>query len=141
MVAGPFIAQRAVNHDEVRRLPCRDNLTRRGEANQQLAPAGKQLLGDKNGEGRANGPAYDPDPVAAEVECVEFRVITGPTQRIALPPRSVATGAPSRRQGPECRPGAPPECRAPFVAVPRATELREQTLTAWTCSYCRGWVE
>ena len=80
MVARPFIAQGAVDHDEVRWLPRRDNLTRRGEANQELAPAGKQFLSYEDGKGRANDPAYNPDPVAAEVERVEFRVIAGPTR-------------------------------------------------------------
>jgi hypothetical protein len=80
MVAGPFIAQGAVDHDKVRRLPCRDNLTRRGEADQQVAPAGKQLLGYKDGEGCTNDPANNPDLLPAEVECVEFGVITGPTR-------------------------------------------------------------
>jgi hypothetical protein len=65
MVAGPFIAQGAVDHDEVRRLPRRDNLTCRGEANQKLASAGKKLLSYQHGEGRTNDPADNPDPVAA----------------------------------------------------------------------------
>src|ERR1700681_432749 len=49
MVAGPFIAQRTVDHDKVGWLPRRDNLTSRGEANKEVAPAGKQLLSYKNG--------------------------------------------------------------------------------------------
>src|ERR1700738_1990156 len=80
MVAGPFIAQRAVDHHEVGRLPRRDNLTRRGQTNQQLASAGEQLFSYKDGEGCTNNPANNSGPVAAKVERVEFRVIAGPTR-------------------------------------------------------------
>ena len=91
MVAGPLIAQRAVDHDEVGRLPRRENLTRRGEANHELAPAGKQLLSNKDGEGRTNDPANNSDTVAAEVERIEFGVIARPTcERLCRP------GAPQR---------------------------------------------
>jgi hypothetical protein len=61
-------------------LPCRDNLTRRGEANEQLAATGKQLFGYEDGEGCTNDPANNPDLLTAEVECVEFGVITGPAR-------------------------------------------------------------
>ena len=86
MVAGPLISQRAIDHDEVRRLPCRHNLTRRGEANHELAPAGKQFLSYKDCEGCTNDAANDPDPMAAEIERVEFGVITWPTcERLCRP--------------------------------------------------------
>ena len=86
MVASPFIPQGAVDHDEVRRLPRRNNLARRGEANHELASTGKQLLSNKDGEGRTNDPANNPDSVAAEVERVEFGVITRPTcERLCRP--------------------------------------------------------
>jgi hypothetical protein len=81
MVAGPFIAQGPVDHDEVRRRPRRENLTSRGEANHELAPAGEQLLSNKDGEGRTNDPANN-----GEVERVEFSVITRPTrERLCRP--------------------------------------------------------
>jgi len=59
----------------------------------------------------------------------------------ALPSQSAATGAPSRHQGPECRPGAPPRYQAPFVAVPHVAERPERRRTVWSCAYCRVWVE
>jgi hypothetical protein len=86
MVTGPFIPQGAVYHDEVRGLSRRNNLTCRGEANEQLAPAGEQLLGYKNGEGCTNDPANNPYLLPAEVECVEFGVIAGPArERLCRP--------------------------------------------------------
>jgi hypothetical protein len=46
---------------------------------QELASAGKQFLSYKDGERCANRPAHNPNPMAIEVECVKFRVVTGPT--------------------------------------------------------------
>lgn len=98
MVTGPLIAQGAVDHDEVGGLSRRNNLTCRGEANEQLAPAGEQLLGYEDGEGCTNDPTNNPDLLRAEVECVEFGVITGPARKwlcrpsLSQPTHQVAVG-------------------------------------------------
>jgi hypothetical protein len=140
MVAGPFIAQRAVDHHKARRLSRRENLTRRGEANHELAPAGKQLLSNKDGEGRTDDPANNSDTAAAEVEGVEFGVITRPTsERLCRP--SAPQLAPSRHRVENADWGHLRSSKPLLSAVPHAAELPGRTLTAWRCAYCRGWGE
>ena len=53
-------------------------MTRRGDAHHELASAGKQLLGNKDCERRANHAANNADDLAGELERVEFGMIARP---------------------------------------------------------------
>ena len=50
MIACPFIAEGAVNDDEVGRRPSGQDLTGRGQAHQQAAATGEQLFRHKDRE-------------------------------------------------------------------------------------------
>ena len=51
MIAGSFVPKRPVDDDEIWRLAHRNNLARRGYADEQLAAGGKEFLGHQHGEG------------------------------------------------------------------------------------------
>jgi hypothetical protein len=78
MVAGPFVSQRAIDDDEVRRRRHGINLTSRGEVEEKAASACKQLLGNKDGEWRANGVADDADGVFRQLKGVKIGMVAGP---------------------------------------------------------------
>src|SRR5262245_57169739 len=80
MVAGPLVAQRAVDEDEVGRWADRGDLAGRRDANEQSAAGREKLLRDQHGEWRADGAADDTDLAeAGEIEGKELGVIAGPS--------------------------------------------------------------
>ena len=76
MIARPFIAERAVDHDEVRRRLHRKNLTCGRHADEKLAPRGKELFRDQDGECRADGATDDAVLEPLVIKSVEIGVIT-----------------------------------------------------------------
>ena len=50
MIARTFIAQRTVNHDEIRRSLQRSDLAGSGDADQKTATGREKLLGDEDGK-------------------------------------------------------------------------------------------
>ena len=78
MIARAFVAQRAVDHDEIGRRSGRNDLPGRGEADQDAAAAGEQLFRDKHRKGRADRAADDARRSPAEWKFVQLAVIAGP---------------------------------------------------------------
>ena len=79
MVADTLVAQRPIDQHEVgRRGAHRRQLAGRGHAQQQLAAAGEELLGDQHREGRADGAADDAELDATVLEPMELGVVAGP---------------------------------------------------------------
>ena len=61
VVARALIAESPVDQDEVRGVAKRRNLPCGGDADQELASAGKHLLGEQHGKRRADGAADHPE--------------------------------------------------------------------------------
>jgi hypothetical protein len=78
MVAGSLIAQCAVDHDEIRRLAGRRDLTRRCDADQQAAATGEQFFGDQNRKRRPDGASDNAGLLFAERKPIELGMIAGP---------------------------------------------------------------
>src|SRR4051812_26650965 len=78
VVAGSFIAQGAVDDDEIRRWSSWRDLAGGGQADQQLAAAAEQFLGDEDGERCTDGAADDADGLARKREDVEPCVVARP---------------------------------------------------------------
>jgi len=89
--ARALVAQRPVDQDEIGRRALRRDLTRRGDADQQIAAGGEHLLGHQHGEGGADGAADHADLVATEVEQPHLGVVADPS----LMPPCAALGAES----------------------------------------------
>jgi hypothetical protein len=78
MVAGPLIAQGAVDDDKVGRRSGWSDLPGRGQAHQQLAAAREQLFRDEDSERRAYRAADDTDGLVPERKRIEPRVVARP---------------------------------------------------------------
>ena len=90
MIAGSLVPERPIDDDEVRRLANRQDLSGRSHADEQPTTGGEKLLGDEDGERRADRRTDDAIPDAAAIERVEMGVVAGPGR--------VTIGAPRRRQ-------------------------------------------
>ena len=86
MMAGPLVAQRAVDQHEIRRRPHWGDLTGRGYADQQPAAGDEQLLRHQHGERRAHGKAHDADRDPVMLRHIHFGVIAGPAVGRPRPP-------------------------------------------------------
>ena len=139
MVAGPFVAQRALDDDEIGRRSGRDDLPGRGEAYQHPAAAREQLFRDQDGKGGTDRAADDPDGLIAEHEGIERGVIAGPALErlrhagVAQPANDIAVGIENADSA------APRRLRAPFAAVPRAAAPAARTPKARRRACCREW--
>jgi len=78
VVARPLVAERAVDENEVRRVVPRRDLSRGGDAHEEPAAGGEQLLGDEDGKRRSDRASDDPELLAVSLEPVEVRVVAGP---------------------------------------------------------------
>ena len=96
VVACALIPQGAVDHHKIGRRAARCDLPCRGQADQEIASAGEQLLGHQDSEGRPNHAANDADAPPAKLERVEVRMIAGPSRKrfrhpgLAQPARQIA---------------------------------------------------
>src|SRR6266702_3756028 len=89
VIARSFVAQRAIDDDEVWGIAGRSDLPGGGDAQQQSAATCEQLFRDQNGKRRADRAADDPDGLLRERERVERGVVAGPaleTPRLAGSP-------------------------------------------------------
>src|SRR6187200_3140896 len=78
VIARTFVPQRLVDQNEIRRGPQRYELTGRSHADQQLAPAGKKLLRNQHGKGRADGAGDNTQFEAAFAHAMQIRMVAGP---------------------------------------------------------------
>ena len=78
MVARAFIAQRAVDQDEIRRRPLRNNLPRRGDADEEATSGDKQLFCEQHGKRSAHGAADDAETLCHMFEFVKLGMIACP---------------------------------------------------------------
>ena len=78
VIARSLVAQRPLDDHEIGRGAGRNDLAGGGEAEQQATAAGEQLLGDQDGERRADDAADDADRLSGEAEGIELSVIAGP---------------------------------------------------------------
>ena len=78
MVACPFVTQRPIDNDEIRRRSRSDDLAGRSEANEQPTAACEQFFRYENGERGAYDPADNACLSPGKRESIEFRVVAGP---------------------------------------------------------------
>ena len=78
VIARALVPQRTIDHDEIRQIADRFDLSGRSHANDHAAAACKQFLGDQNRERRADGAADDAGGFAGKRKFVEIGVIARP---------------------------------------------------------------
>ena len=85
MIAGALIAQRALDHDEIRRGAERRDLARRGHADEKPASRREQLLGEQHGKSGADRAADDAEAHRRVLELEQLGMIAGPARRRRRP--------------------------------------------------------
>src|SRR5262249_4539563 len=88
VIARPFIAQGAVNDDEIRRVSSRDYLAGRGQTDERAASASEKLFRDQYRKRRANYAAKNANRLSAKGEGVEIGMIAGPSVEALCVPGS-----------------------------------------------------
>jgi hypothetical protein len=78
VIARAFIAQRAIDHNEIRRSLHRGDLAGGRNAEQKTATRREKLLGDQNGKCGSDRATHDTVFVAVVTENVQLGVIAGP---------------------------------------------------------------
>src|SRR6516225_4665727 len=86
MVTCAFIAQGAVDDDEIRRRPLRNNLPSRGDADEKPTSRDKQLFCEQHGKRRAHRTADDSEALSSVYEFVKISVIACPVLAAAGAP-------------------------------------------------------
>ena len=129
-MAGPLVAQRAVDQHEIRRRTHRNDLPGRGHADQQAAAGDEQLLRHQHGERRPHRQPDDADRDAPHARSRPSRCDSRPSPPPAATARSRAAPARCRRPGRARRPPAPPHPAARAGGAPRAAGSPAGTPTA-----------
>jgi len=83
VIAGALVAQRAIDDDEVGRRLGRQDLARRGYAEEEPAAGSEQLLRHQHREGGPDDAADDADLVTIDLEGVEVGMVAGPARVLA----------------------------------------------------------
>src|SRR3990170_266164 len=78
VIAGAFVPEGALDEDEVRRLTDRRDLSGGGQAEEETAARGEELLRHEDREGGPDGPAHDAVADSRAVKHVEVGVIARP---------------------------------------------------------------
>ena len=78
MIARTFVAQGAVDHDEIRRRLHRSDLAGRRDADEKAATGREKLLGDQYGKGGADRATDDAVFVTFVTEDIQLGVVAGP---------------------------------------------------------------
>src|SRR5262249_9176392 len=78
VIARAFIAQRTVDHDEIRRSLHVSNLPSRRDADEKTTPGGEKLLGDQDGKGGSDRATNDAAFVPLLAKDVQVGVVAGP---------------------------------------------------------------
>src|SRR5262245_14696406 len=86
MVAGPLVAQGAVDQDEIGRWRLLHDLPRRRHADEKAASRDKELLGDEHREGGAHSAADDAQAFSRMLEFIQIGMVARPTERPTGPP-------------------------------------------------------
>ncbi len=79
-MTGFFTPQRSVDQDEAGQVQVGRDLTGRRDADQQPATGGEELLGDPDGEGRADGAADHADAHVVDRRFPQVGVVARPDQ-------------------------------------------------------------
>jgi hypothetical protein len=86
MITCAFVAQRAVDDDEVGRGSGRNDLACGGQTDQQPASACKQLFGHQNCERCADHASDDAHLLSGNAESVQLSMVTWPFREMPRPP-------------------------------------------------------
>lgn len=78
VIARAFIAQGAVDQDEIGRFAQGGNLAGRGDADQEFTAAGKEFFGQQHGKGSADGTADDAKALPCQWKGIERGMVTSP---------------------------------------------------------------